>query len=251
MNQSAKKTIFCDIDGTILRHTGNVISNYKDDPVLLPGALENIIQWEKNGYTIVLTTGRKECVRGATEAQLLRSGIIYDKLIMGLPNGDRILINDKKPNGIANTAYAINLVRNEGLTNVNLTSKNRTIKDEYLFGKIEKPWGYEELVECNDRYVVKKLFMTKGNACSIQYHKLKTETITVLSGLLRIYIADLDEHSLKNVKSNYRDYSLGDTITIRPYTVHRMEALEDSLYMECSTNELWDVVRLQDNYNRT
>jgi quercetin dioxygenase-like cupin family protein len=89
--------------------------------------------------------------------------------------------------------------------------------------------------------------MIKGNACSIQYHELKTETITVVSGILRIYIGNIGEpiDSL-----TYKDFSIGETITIQPYTVHRMEAIEDSLYIECSTNELWDVVRLQDNYNR-
>jgi quercetin dioxygenase-like cupin family protein len=241
------KTIFCDIDGTLLEHHGDIIYNYQKEPKLLPNTLENIKQWEKNNYTIVLTTGRKECLREITENQLVKLGVIFDKLIMGLPNGDRILINDKKPNGIENTAYAINLVRNKGMSQVDVTSKNVTIKDSFLFSKIEKPWGYEELVECNDRYVVKKLFMMKGNACSIQYHELKTETITVLFGLLRIYIGEIGE-PIDNL--SYSDYSMGQTITIKPYTVHRMEAMEDSLYIECSTNELWDVVRLQDNYNR-
>ena len=53
----------------------------------------------------------------------------------------------------------MNLVRNAGLENVDLTSQNITIPDKYLFTKIEKPWGYEELIECNDKYVVKKLFI--------------------------------------------------------------------------------------------
>ena len=100
------------------------------------------------------------------------------------------------------------------------------------------------MIECNDKFVVKKLFMKKGNACSIQYHELKTETIVVLSGKLNIYIGDKLEN-LKCVEYNY-----GDTVTIKPYTIHRMEAVEDALYIECSTNELWDVIRLQDNYNR-
>ena len=243
----APKTIFCDIDGTLLHHHEDIVSNYQAESILLPGALANIKQWEKNNYTIVLTTGRKECLKEITENQLLKMGIIYDKLIMGLPNGDRILINDKKLNGARNTAYAVNLVRNQGMPNIDLTSTHITIKNELLFTKIEKPWGYEELVECNDRYVVKKLFMTKGNACSIQYHELKTETITVLSGLLRIYIGEIGE-PINELE--YKDYSIGQTITIKPYTVHRMEAIEDSLYIECSTNELWDVVRLKDNYNR-
>jgi len=244
---TAPKTIFCDIDGTLLHHHGDIVLNYQAESVLLPGVLANIKQWEKNNFTIVLTTGRKECLRDNTEQQLLKMGIIYDKLIMGLPNGDRILINDKKIKSGRNTAYAVNLVRNQGMSQIDLTSNNITIRNDLLFTKIEKPWGYEELVECNDRYVVKKLFMLKGNACSVQYHELKTETITVLSGLLRIYIGEIGEPI---DKLQFRDYHISETITIKPYTVHRMEAIEDSLYIECSTNELWDVVRLKDNYNR-
>lgn len=163
---------------------------------------------------------------------------------MGITNGDRIIINDKKTNGVENTCYAINLVRNKGFENIDLTSQNVTVPDNFLFSKIEKPWGYEELLECNDKYVVKKLFMKKGHSCSIQYHELKTETIMVLSGKLNIYIGD----TLENLKK--QEYTFSESITIKPYTIHRMEAIEDSLYLETSTNELWDVIRLVDNYNR-
>jgi mannose-6-phosphate isomerase len=239
------KTIFCDIDGTLLKHHGNIVDNYQKDPEILDNVIIQIKQWEKSNYKIVLTTGRKECIRKRTEEQLLQLGIVYDELIMGLPNGKRVLINDKKTDGIDNTAYAVNLVRNKGMNEIDLESKHVTIPDKYLFDKIEKPWGYEELVECNDNYVVKKLFMKQGNACSIQYHELKTETIIVLSGKLQIYIGD----DINNLDSKI--FTSGDTITVRPYTIHRMEALEDSLYIECSTNQLWDVVRLRDNYNRT
>ncbi len=166
-------------------------------------------QWEKNNYKIILTTGRKESIRAETEKQLKSSGIIYDHLIMGLPNGYRVLINDKKTNSSNNTAYAINLSRNKGMTHVDLTSKNITIKDDLLFKKNEKPWGYEELIECNDKYVVKKLFMKKGHCCSVQYHELKTETIVVLSGKLNIYTGMNKEHL------NIKEYSTGDTIHIQ------------------------------------
>lgn len=241
---NSPKTIFCDIDGTILKHNGDIFLNYSDHPVVLSDVLTNVKEWEKLNYKIILTTGRKECLREVTEKQLLLCGIVYDDLIMNLPNGPRVLINDKKPNSPENSAFAINLVRNKGMENIDLSSKNVTIKDNLLFSKIEKPWGFEELIECNDKFVVKKLFMKKGNACSIQYHELKTETIVVLSGKLNIYIGDKLEN-LKCVEYNY-----GDTVTIKPYTIHRMEAVEDALYIECSTNELWDVIRLQDNYNR-
>lgn len=238
------KTIFCDIDGTLLHHYGNVVDNITKDPLILNNVLEKISEWEKLNYKIILITGRKESTRKQTELQLSKVGIYYDSLIMGITNGDRIIINDKKQNGIKNTTFAVNLVRNKGLTNCNISSKNITVDDSFLFTHIDKPWGYEELVECNDKYVVKKLFMKTGHSCSIQYHELKTETILVFSGKLNIYIGDSVENLVK------KEYLPGETVTIKPYTVHRMEAVEDSIYYETSTNELWDVVRLQDNYNR-
>ena len=110
--------------------------------------------------------------------------------------------------------------------------------------KIEKPWGYEEMVEYNKNYVVKKLFMKEGHSCSTQYHELKTETIIILKGKLRIYIGkDIDT-------LEFKDYNEGDYITIKPYTIHKMIGITDCLYMETSTNEIWDVIRLQDDYGR-
>jgi mannose-6-phosphate isomerase-like protein (cupin superfamily) len=242
---SQPKTIFCDIDGTILEHTGDIIQNYLCETTILSNVRETFKQWDKNNYRVILITGRKESTREHTERQLKDIGIVYDELIMGLPNGDRVVINDKKPNSSRNTAYGINVVRNKGFDNLDLTSENLTVPDRFVYSRADKPWGYEELVECNDKYVVKKLFMKKGHACSIQYHELKTETILVFSGKLNIYIGS----SLETLEK--REYQPGETVTIKPYTVHRMEAVEDCIYYETSTNELWDVVRLQDNYGRS
>lgn len=109
---------------------------------------------------------------------------------------------------------------------------------------IEKPWGKEEVIEINDRYMMKKLTMWKGHRCSLQFHKVKCETIYVLSGQLRIYYGP----SLENLDSKI--YSSGETITIIPGVVHRMEGVEDSVYLEASTPEMDDVVRLVDDYQR-
>jgi mannose-6-phosphate isomerase-like protein (cupin superfamily) len=38
---------------------------------------------------------------------------------------------------------------------------------------IDKPWGKEEIVEINDRYMMKKLTMLAGHRCSLQFHILK------------------------------------------------------------------------------
>ena len=43
----------------------------------------------------------------------------------------------------------------------------------------------------------------------------------------------------------------GDSMRIRPGTVHRMIALTDCDVLEASTPELDDVVRLEDRYGRT
>lgn len=157
---------------------------------------------------------------------------------MGFPNGDRILINDKKKNGIEYTAYAYNLVRNEGMCNINIENKFN------INNKIKKPWGFEEIVEYNNNYVVKKLFMKESHSCSTQYHELKTETIIILNGILRIFIGT----DINNLK--FKDYKEGEYITIKPYTIHKMMGITDCLYLETSTNELWDVIRLEDNYGR-
>jgi mannose-6-phosphate isomerase-like protein (cupin superfamily) len=165
---------------------------------------------------------------------------------MGLPNGDRVLVNDRKPAGTRATAYAISPARNAGLAHHDITADLVTLCEAYVptSGRFEKPWGYEELVDVNSSYVVKKLFMKAGHSCSTQYHTCKRETILVFSGRLRI----LTGSSIDVMES--REYGPGETITIAPYTVHKMEGIEDAVYYETSTNELWDVVRLEDNYGR-
>ena len=49
-----------------------------------------------------------------------RAGINYNQLIMGFGGGDRILINDRKADSSRDTAYVINVNRNEGVENVKL-----------------------------------------------------------------------------------------------------------------------------------
>ena len=43
----------------------------------------------------------------------------------------------------------------------------------------------------------------------------------------------------------------GDKIDIHPYTIHRLEALQDTLVFEVSTQELEDVIKLEDDYGRS
>jgi mannose-6-phosphate isomerase len=105
---------------------------------------------------------------------------------------------------------------------------------------IKKPWGQEEILETNDYYTVKRLTMMDGHQCSKQYHNEKKETIYVIYGTLTVYFDDsvilLDP---------------GNFWTIEPKKVHRMSAKNGiTIYLECSTSQLHDVVRLEDDYER-
>jgi len=114
------KTLFIDIDGTLLHHFGVPNKQTLKDPVVLPEVLEKLAEWERKGYRIILTTGRKESERELTVKQLQSVGIQYDHLIMGLSRGDRVIINDIKPDSDRPTAVAVNLIRNKGLEGVEL-----------------------------------------------------------------------------------------------------------------------------------
>jgi mannose-6-phosphate isomerase-like protein (cupin superfamily) len=225
------KTIICDIDGVIFEHTGDICELHARKPVILPGAKERFREWDREGCHIILMTGRRESVRKDTEKQLSAAGFFYDELIMGVGGGVRVLINDKKPDGDV-TTQTLCLERNKGF---------KHMEDTF----IEKPWGSETLLETNEFYTVKKLFMKEDHKCSLQYHELKHETIYILSGVMRLWI-EMDK--------DYIDYEIlgkGQSFVIPPRVVHRMEALEDCYYLESSTSELNDVVRLDDAYGRT
>ena len=85
----------------------------------MKGTHEKLRDWDNKGYTIIITTGRKESARPATVKQLQRAGILYDALIMGFGGGERILINDRKTDGTP-TALAINLPRNSGVSEIEI-----------------------------------------------------------------------------------------------------------------------------------
>ena len=103
-----RKTIFIDIDGTILKHGQNLHKMCMAKSEILDGVIEKFLEWRKKEYYIVITTARVEGLRQLTQKQLTDVGLFYDQMLMGLSNGPRVLINDKKPEGIVSaTAYCI------------------------------------------------------------------------------------------------------------------------------------------------
>ena len=109
---------------------------------------------------------------------------------------------------------------------------------------INKPWGEEEILELNNNYMLKRLKMNKNCRCSLQFHNKKIETIYVISGELRILLGT-DKNNLQS-----HIYKSGDVITIDKKVIHRMEGITESVYLEASTPDIDDTVRIEDDYNR-
>lgn len=101
-------TWLIDMDGTLSVH--NAYLNNSDS--LLPGVKELWGRFLPQDQIIILTA-RDEIYRSTTENFLIKNELRYDLLLMGLPKGARILINDKKPDG-TETAFCLNIVRNHG-----------------------------------------------------------------------------------------------------------------------------------------
>tara|TARA_R110002074_G_scaffold70556_1_gene163720 strand:- start:107 stop:469 length:363 start_codon:yes stop_codon:yes gene_type:complete len=119
--KNKSKTIFCDLDGTLVKHSNPVaVQNPDLELEVLPGVHDKLREWDSKGYHIIITTGRKRSSREATKKQLSRVGIFYDELVMGFGGAVRYIINDRKPESDKDTAFAINIERNKGIEDVEL-----------------------------------------------------------------------------------------------------------------------------------
>ncbi|MFH1541090.1 MAG: cupin [Elusimicrobiota bacterium] len=113
---------------------------------------------------------------------------------------------------------------------------------------VKKPWGKETWFAHTKKYVGKFLFIKKGHRLSRQYHKIKHETIYTLKGKYIMELSCLAKSSLRSEKIMKE----GSVIVIPPKKIHRMYAkFCDVTLLEVSTPEVWDVVRLEDDYGRT
>jgi len=111
-----------------------------------------------------------------------------------------------------------------------------------MFGQVKfvpKDWGWEKIIENNELYCGKILFIKKGHCISLQYHKIKDETFFILSGEL------LAKFSEENTSNNFLDIVAvkmlpGDVERIRPNKIHQLFAVEDSTIIEISTTHYDD-----------
>lgn len=133
--------------------------------------------------------------------------------------------------------------------------------------KVTKHWGYELWIAdgSDTPYASKRILFKAGNRTSLQVHEYKFETNYVLSGTGLLHrskepldIAKFLEQgmSAKQVEEYESTFDVvelkeGVVFNMKPGYVHRVIATTDLEFMETSTPELDDVIRLQDDAGRT
>ena len=131
---------------------------------------------------------------------------------------------------------------------------------------VTKPWGNELWIADGVRtpYALKRILFKAGFRSSLQVHEYKFETNYVLSGTgvlqLRSELFNCEEYLASPEKSSILEESLrtlkdiqiktGDVIDVKPGQIHRVIATTDLVFIEASTIELDDVIRLIDDASR-
>jgi mannose-6-phosphate isomerase-like protein (cupin superfamily) len=133
--------------------------------------------------------------------------------------------------------------------------------------KVNKPWGNELWIADGVRtpYALKRILFKAGNRTSLQVHQYKFETNYVLSGTGKLYrsktVLDM-QNFLQNGMTvteveqyegtfDIIELQAGVVFDVHPGYVHRVVATTDLEFIEASTTELDDVIRLQDDSGRT
>ena len=113
------KTWILDLDGTLVVHDGPFIMG-KDE--FLPGAREFLDSIPKRDMIIFLTA-RSDYEKPHTLRFLKENNVRYDHIIFNAGEGERIMINDMKPDGLV-TAYAVNTERDHFCRTEFITDKH-------------------------------------------------------------------------------------------------------------------------------
>ncbi|MDR1123670.1 MAG: hypothetical protein LBL61_03530 [Elusimicrobiota bacterium] len=108
-------TWILDFDGTLVEHNGYKTGEDK----WLPGALDFLRSIPADDYILILTARFEYWAPAKTKEFLAKHDVRYNEILFGIPQGERILINDDKPSGLC-CAHAVNQKRNAGPRNIKI-----------------------------------------------------------------------------------------------------------------------------------
>lgn len=166
-------TIFCDVDGVIIKHKPHSDCDFDSNEVL--DGFDVLNQLQKSGHKIVLTTARNEKYRKKFVELLNKKKIIYDDLVMGCKPGHRILINDRKPSKpFQPQSISFEVERNSGIKTFNIDLLSEEFSSKILKTMDGNSFAKTYLVERDEKVFVRK-HIFKGKENQIHCVKLKRQ----------------------------------------------------------------------------
>ena len=107
------KTLFVDIDGTLVKNSGQYFVPTWGTTAPLTKNVEHLNKMHATGRVrIILVTSRLEKFRDATVKQLEQYGVKYDQILFGMLHASRVVINDYAPTNPYPSAECVNISRN-------------------------------------------------------------------------------------------------------------------------------------------
>ena len=106
----------------------------------------------------------------------------------------------------------------------------------------QRDWGVELLIAQTPEYIGKVLFMDAGKAGGLQFHAEKIETFYLFSGSAWVDY-DAGDGQLSRLAM-----SPGMSVHVPAGAPHRVTAISDSVFFECSTPVFNDRVRCEADY---
>ena len=107
------KTLFVDIDGTLVKNSGQYFVPTWGTTAPLTKNVEHLNKMHATGRVrIILVTSRLEKFRDATLKQLEQYGVKYDQIFFGMLHASRVVINDYAPTNPYPSAECVNIPRN-------------------------------------------------------------------------------------------------------------------------------------------
>ena len=109
----------------------------------------------------------------------------------------------------------------------------------------KRPWGRFFVLHDEPTYKLKRIEVDPGGRLSYQYHQKRSEAWTIVEGIGTI-----------TLDGDVKDYSKGDTVLIPQGVKHRIEnkGSEIVVLIEVQTGTYFgedDIIRIEDDYNRT
>lgn len=109
----------------------------------------------------------------------------------------------------------------------------------------ERPWGRFFVLHDEPKYKLKRIEVDPGGRLSYQYHQNRSEAWTIVEGIGTI-----------TLDGKIRDYKEGETVLIPQGVKHRIQNNNSFkvVLIEVQTGSYFgedDIIRIEDDYNRT